>query len=659
MNEDTAGRHILVVDDDPLSRDLCAATLTSRGLETRTTATAAAAREAIATAPPALILLDVNLPDGNGVSVCAALKADAATARIPVVFITGFADAEIMSGAFAAGAADFLTKPVFPDELIARIQNHLAIAARQRALEEEIAHRTRELADSKELLEAVLNGIPDVIGVQDRDRRVIRYNAAGYRFHGKSLEEVKGQYCFEVIGRNNPCDECASRIARETKQPAEIEKFHTGKQVWLLCRSYPILNETGEVQYVIEHLQDITARKQAEKELIHIRNYVDNIINSMPSVLVSVDADGRVTQWNRHAEQQTGVRAAEAVGKNLTDVFPRFAAQMDDILAAMRQRRIHTSPTRKTLVNDELRYEDVTIFPLVANGVEGAVIRVDDVSEKKRFEEMMLQSEKMISVGGLAAGMAHEINNPLGGMLQNAQVLENRFRDDLAANVDAAREAGTTMAAIRAYLEKRRILQMIGMIRESGERATDIVRNMLNFTRKNSSSSSSNDVPALIEETLALMKNDYDLKNDYDFRKIAIERDYAPGLPLILCERSRIQQVLFNVFKNGAQAMAEQRLVTGSRVPSKFVIRVHIRDGMLQIDIADNGPGMDEHIAKRVFEPFFTTKEVGVGTGLGLAVSYFIITETHRGEMRVDSRPGEGTTFIIRLPLPDGGPMSM
>jgi signal transduction histidine kinase len=244
-------------------------------------------------------------------------------------------------------------------------------------------------------------------------------------------------------------------------------------------------------------------------------------------------------------------------------------------------------------------------------------------------------------------------------MLQNAQVLENRFRDDLPANVEAAQEAGTTMAAIRAYLEKRRILQMIEMIRQSGERATDIVRNMLNFTRKNSSSSSSNDVAALIEETLALMKNDYDLKNDYDFRKIAIERDYAPGLPLILCERSRIQQVLFNVFKNGAQAMAEQRLVTGSRAPTKFIIRVHVRDGMLEIDISDNGPGMDEHIAKRVFEPFFTTKEVGVGTGLGLAVSYFIITETHRGEMRVESRPGEGTTVIIRLPLPDGAPTSM
>ena len=135
-----------------------------------------------------------------------------------------------------------------------------------------------------------------------------------------------------------------------------------------------------------------------------------------------------------------------------------------------------------------------------------------------------------------------------------------------------------------------------------------------------------------------------------DFRKIELIKAYDPKLPQVVCETSKIQQVILNLLKNGAQAMSE----AGQEKP-KFVIRLKQSQRDALIEIEDNGPGMSEAIRKRIFEPFFTTKTVGVGTGLGLSVSYFIITENHNGTMSVESSPGKGARFIIRLPF-DGKP---
>ena len=295
-------------------------------------------------------------------------------------------------------------------------------------------------------------------------------------------------------------------------------------------------------------------------------------------------------------------------------------------------------------------YDDLTIYPLIADGVEGAVIRVDDITEKVRMEEMMIQSEKMLSVGGLAAGMAHEINNPLGGMMQTAGVMQNRLGKNLkmAANVKAAEEAGTNMEVIRQFMESRGIPRMIESINMSGRRVAEIIDNMLSFSRKSNGRTSTQSIEELINKTIELASSDYDLKKNYDFKLISIKRVFEEDLPSIPCESAKIQQVLLNIFRNGAQAMED----SGIKTP-EFIIRTKIdkNRNMLCIEIEDNGPGIDEMTRKRVFEPFFTTKPVGVGTGLGLSVSYFIITENHNGEMEVESEPGKGACFFIRLPI--------
>ncbi len=401
-------------------------------------------------------------------------------------------------------------------------------------------------------------------------------------------------------------------------------------------------------------LRQIHDRERAENELRNLRNYLSNIIDSMPSVLVGVDVQGNVTQWNKTAERITGTAAGAAQGKPLSHVFPRMAPEMKKITESIRTRETKQERKRPRQSETGVRYEDVTIYPLAADGVEGAVIRIDDVTARVHMEEMMIQGEKMLSVGGLAAGMAHEINNPLAAIMGAAGVMATRLSEpsNIPANREAAAAAGTTMKAIQDFMEARGIPRMLTAINESGRRVAGIVDNMLSFARKSDTRRSSHSLVELLDKTLELAATDYDLKKHYDFKAIEIKKEYEAGLPCVPCEGAKLQQVLFNIFRNGAQAMQE----AGTTNP-RFIVRMRIEKErkMIRIEIEDNGPGMDEETRKRVFEPFFTTKPVGVGTGLGLSVSYFIITENHGGEMAVESQPGSGAKFTIRLPLEGRG----
>lgn len=420
-----------------------------------------------------------------------------------------------------------------------------------------------------------------------------------------------------------------------------------GIPFWAQIETKSAQEADGEMVH-LTMISDITARKQAEQELLAAQSYLSNILNSMPSAMVGIDLHCAVTHWNKAAEDVVGLPARLALGLPLEEAFPRLLSQMDTIRAALRDSSPQNTK-REVFVRDGVRgYQDVMIYPLVTEGIVGAVIRVDDVTQRVQIDEMMVQSEKMVSVGGLAAGMAHEINNPLSGILQSAQVVISHLQPDVPANRAAAEDCGCSMDSIQAYLKKRKIPVFMDAICQSGARAAGIVSNMLEFCRKSDVTHQAADINALLDKAVELSRFDYDLKKKYDFKSINIIREYAQDLPEVYCTSAEVEQVILNLLKNAAQAVV-QRNETGA-VPT-ITLRTALDGGLLRIEVQDNGVGMSDAVRKRVFEPFFTTKDVGEGTGLGLAVSYFIIVTKHGGSFDVQSQPGNGARFIMRIPL--------
>jgi len=387
--------------------------------------------------------------------------------------------------------------------------------------------------------------------------------------------------------------------------------------------------------------------KSQRENLEHIRLYLKNIIDSMPSILIGVDTNGRVTQWNAEAERKTSVASDNAIGKSLKDLFPQFENDLELIKRSIKDKKPQKIEKVLAKIQDDIQYTDIMIYPLVANGVEGAVIRMDDVTSRVRIENMMMQTEKMMSVGGLAAGMAHEINNPLGGILLGVQNILRRLSDDFESNVKKAEECGIDFEKLKLYMEKQKIISFLEIIHKSGERASNIVSNMLNFSRRSESKKSPVDLDTVINTTIELARNDYDLKKKYDFRHMDISLEYDDPIPKVMCVENEIQQVILNLLKNSVQAIFSMK---NSVKDPKIVISLKKEDKMAVIRIKDNGPGMDEATLKRIFEPFFTTKVVGEGTGLGLSVSYFIISTNHKGVIYAESALGKGTTFVVKLP---------
>lgn len=404
------------------------------------------------------------------------------------------------------------------------------------------------------------------------------------------------------------------------------------------------------VLYLFISLRISLLGKQKIKELNEAHSYLENILNSMPSIIIGIDRNLLITEWNDRAGEVYGVNSGYASGRSLYSCIPDFPISLEVLKRNIKSGETFNMSKRIETENNEIRNEVISVYPQNTAGIDSAVIRIDDVTRQVRMEEVLVQSEKMLSVGGLAAGMAHEINNPLAGMIQNAQVLEHRLLkgSDNKYNISAADEAGITMGALSTYMTRREIPKIIRSINESGHRISDLVENMLSFSQKNNTKFAYQALPGLMDKTIELAASDYNLKKKSDFKSIQIKKEYEENLPEILCERSKIQQVLLNILRNGAEAMEESG---GSNPLFRIGIYNQPSHKQITLEIENNGPGISQEVQKRIFEPFFTTKAVGVGTGLGLSISYFIIKENHGGEIEVKSSEEGGATFIITLPV--------
>jgi len=446
--------------------------------------------------------------------------------------------------------------------------------------------------------------------------------------------------------RDQPCliELLRDITARKQADEALLESKSAVERARNLLESR-MLERTEELQ------RRIVERNHAERRAQELATLLSDIIDCMPSAIITIDAQRRVSQWNQQAMRLTGIDAYQAIGQHMKTVLPQFDAQIDRLTEATRFGQLQHSARLSARLHDKNYLFDVMVYPLQQRG-RGVVVRVDDITERSRMEQKLVQSEKMLSLGGLAAGMAHEINNPLGAILQSAQNIERRLAGDWPRNIQLAQQIGADMELIRRYLEQQRIPDFIGAIREAGDRAASIVTDMLSFSRPSTGELVAIDLVQAMDAAVRLATTDYNPKKKFDFRRILIVREFEENLPRVRAQRNQLEQVFLNLLINAAQALFEQ-------ASPQIVLRLLQRGNRAIIEVQDNGIGMDDSVRRRVFEPFFTTKEEGTGTGLGLSVSYFLITDQLHGAMDVESTLHVGSLFRIVLPAADAGPEAL
>ncbi|WP_291327955.1 PAS domain S-box protein [Desulfovibrio sp. UCD-KL4C] len=406
----------------------------------------------------------------------------------------------------------------------------------------------------------------------------------------------------------------------------------------------------GGTPYLVMVARDVTRKLADQRELQKTRNYLGNVIDSMQSILVGINEESKVVLWNASAVMGTGVAEKEALGCYVFDVMPEIRKFKQLI-----SRTIRNEETGKTEVfcveqSGGTVFFEIVVFPFKGEGEAGAVIRIDNITDRTRMEEVMVQTEKMMTVGGLAAGMAHEINNPLGGILQGSQNVLRRLSSDLEINQKVALECGTTFDTIYAYCTKRGIISKIESIQQLGERSAKIVANMLQFSRQTGGKQDCTSLTDIVNTAIELSSSGYDLYQTKGNKGVQIIREFDDSVPDIYCAPSEIEQVLINLVKNSAQAITSA-IKEGDNKVGKIYVRIRRVGNYVRLEIEDNGPGMDAETKKKALEPFFTTKAIGEGTGLGLFVSYFIITQKHKGSFVIETSPMLGTKIIIKFPV--------
>jgi len=608
----------------------------------------AKAVETVALQKPDLVLMDIRLKgEPDGIETAALIRTRFAT---PVVFLTAYLDDTRIERAKLTLPFGYLIKPVQEKNLRVTIEMALYMAR----MEKERRQAEISLKESERKYRDLFENNRDGVTVLDGNGSFLEANQAYCDMLGYTIEELAAMKDgFLSITPEKwhdwERDEVWNRRLMLQGYTGNYEKEYIRRDGTVFpveVQGFTVFNEPGKPSYICGVVRDISARKQTEKEVLLLRNQLTNIFNAIPSIIVTVDDRLRIVNWNQKAEARSGLSAEQAKGRPFGEVLPQYQTQLNAIQTVLTSGEIRQEPKVTRHEGKKIYYDSITISPLITDRVEGAVIKIDDVTEKVRMAEIMIQTEKMMSVGGLAAGMAHELNNPLGGMLQGIQNISRRLAATLPANREIAAETGIDLDRLQDYLEKRGIFFFLNGIRDSGKKAADIISNMLQFSRRSESKMAPVLLDRLLEKTLELAGKNYSLKTRFDFRSIPIIREYDPDLPPVPCTETEIDQVFLNLLTNAPCAMAD-----AGTPQARIRLRTKRENGMARIEIEDNGPGMDLETRKRIFEPFFTTKPVGEGTGLGLSVSFMIITNNHRGTIEVESELGMGARFIIRLPL--------
>jgi PAS domain S-box-containing protein len=516
----------------------------------------------------------------------------------------------------------------------------------------EIENRNRAeeaLSASEKKARALLDGIDNCAYLIDPAGVILDINAKAATRAGKDAVELVGSCLWDLFSQPE-ISLSRKRKAAEVMASGEAARFEDELDGRIFDQTYyPIFDVTGGVAKIAVLAIDVTDQKKALKALKESEKRFRILIEGAP-IGIALFRDRHYTYVNGAYTAIFGFHDPyELIG---TLIDERIAPQCRSEITAMELRRVKGENVPNEYETVGMRKDgsqfpcSVDITKLIFDDGPMSISFARDLTEREQARELMTQNEKMTMIGGLAAGLAHEINNPIGIIVQNLHNIERRLTPDAPDNQEIANELGIDLSQVRAYLERRSVLKLLATMHKAGERTAKIVSNMLQFSRKSGSERRLVVLPDVIERAVELAANDYDMKKRYDFHRINFVRHFAVDLPQVPVNATEFEQVIINIIKNAAQAMAEY----GARDP-EIDLSAYREGAMAVVKVSDNGPGMDENTRKLVFNPFFTTKQVGAGTGLGLSVSYALITQNHKGIFTVDSTPGEGTCFTIKLPL--------
>jgi len=380
-------------------------------------------------------------------------------------------------------------------------------------------------------------------------------------------------------------------------------------------------------------------RDKVENELKVAEFFLTNIMESMPSALITIDHNGIISHWNNSAVQLTGIDAPEAKGKNLWEVIPgleKYESTINNVLQTKKTVQFYRESIK---IGSSAFFLNVIIFPLLESITPKFVIMINNVTEIELKEQQLRQSQKMETVGTLAGGLAHDFNNVLGGIIGTISLYKYKI-------------------SMNRKVSNDEIEKYFSTIEDSANRASDLVQHLLSLTRKQELSFAPTNLNNIIKNTIKICKNTFD-------KSIDINAAFAYENAMTNADSTQIEQSLLNLCINASHAMTIMRK-EGEPVGGKLTIKLdkrsvdkhfldlhpgnELEEFYWRISVQDTGIGMSSQTLTKIFDPFFTTKTDGKGTGLGLAMVYNIIKQ-HKGYIDVYSQEGIGTTFAIYLSI--------
>lgn len=515
-------------------------------------------------------------------------------------------------------------------------------------------------------------------------------NSFGLRMIGLSNDQVVGKSLEELFGIEAAAGihlKCQQCIESSTAITYEESLRLQGQEIWLLTTLNPIKDNQGKIYRLVGTTFNITERKQAEEKLKASQHFIQRVADSSPNILYIYDIE---EQRNIYANQEVALILGYSTQEiqNWANEILFKIIHPEDLGKIMSQQRLVIAAADGDILELEYRIKDShgdyhwlfdrqTVFSRQIDGSVKQFLGVaTDITKRKLAEieaqqkaielektlqklqqtqAQLIQTEKMSSLGQMVAGIAHEINNPVNFIYANLPFVDE-YSQDLLKTLELyqkyypnpLKEVQEEIKNIELAFIKEDLTKIIKSMEEGTRRIRAIVLSLRNFSRLDEAEFKKVDIHQGMESTLMILQNR--LKAKPDFPGVEVIKQYG-NLPLIECYPSQLNQVFLNILANAIDALEEEFIHHHNLIPKINIYTQKITENTVQICISDNGSGIPQNIIYKLFDPFFTTKEVGKGTGLGLSVSYQIIVDKHAGNLSCNSILGQGTDFIIEIPV--------